>query len=74
MQALRAGWTGQAQLSTPALRDGIERLNRSFGVAGAFVARFGPGRTHDGAAAYRMLHFASSCSCFQYAGPVRDTA
>jgi ABC-type branched-subunit amino acid transport system substrate-binding protein len=73
-QALRAGWTGQAQLSTPALRDGIERLGRTFSSAGAFAARFGPGRPHDGAAAYRMLHFGSSCSCFQYAGPVRDTA
>jgi ABC-type branched-subunit amino acid transport system substrate-binding protein len=72
-QALRAGWTGEAQLSTLSLRDGIERLGRSFGVAGAFVARFGSGR-HDGAAAYRMLHFGSSCSCFQYAGPIRDTA
>ncbi|MCW2572836.1 MAG: hypothetical protein JWO88_2894 [Frankiales bacterium] len=73
-QLLRAGWTGQAQLSTASLRDGVESLGRSFAVARAFVARFEPGRLHDGAAAYRMLHFGSSCSCFQYSGPVRDTA
>jgi hypothetical protein len=73
-QLLRAGWTDQAQLSTASLREGVERLGRSFAVARAFVARFEPGRLHDGAAAYRMLHWGSSCSCFQYAGPVHDTA
>jgi hypothetical protein len=73
MQLLRAGWTGQTQLSTASLRVGVEQLGRSFAVARAFVARFEPRRLHDGAAAYRMLHFGSSCSCFQYFGPVRDT-
>jgi hypothetical protein len=73
-QLLRAGWSGQTQLGTASLREGIERLGRSFAVARAFAARFEPGRTHDGAAAYRMLHWGSGCSCFQYAGPVHDTA
>jgi hypothetical protein len=71
-QLLRAGWANQRELSTTSLRTGIDGLGTAFRVAGSFSARLAASR-HDGASGYRILQFDGSCSCFQYAGPVRTT-
>jgi hypothetical protein len=69
-QLLRQAWMQEPTLTAPALADGVAGLGTSFDVAGSFAARFSATQ-HDGADAYRMLHYVSACSCFEYRGGVR---
>jgi ABC-type branched-subunit amino acid transport system substrate-binding protein len=52
-------------------RRAAEALGEAFRPASTFRTRLSPGRTHDGAAAYRLVAFDDSCECFRYTSGVR---
>ena len=52
-------------------RRAAEALGNAFRPASTFRTSFAPGRTHDGAGAYRLVAFNDSCGCFEYRSPVR---
>jgi hypothetical protein len=68
LSLLQSAFSGTGSDITPAgLQAGVERLGSSFSSAVTWATQFGPGR-HDGAAAYRILTFDSSCKCYHYTG------
>jgi ABC-type branched-subunit amino acid transport system substrate-binding protein len=52
------------------IRRAAESLGDRFRPAATFRTSLAPGRTHDGAGAYRMVAFNDECACFRYTGPV----
>jgi hypothetical protein len=52
------------------LRTGAEALG-TVPAASTFRSTFAPGRTHDGAGAYRVFAFKDDCGCYQYVSPLR---
>lgn len=61
----KAGFEAASALTNVGLVQGVERLGTSYDSAVTGPTRFAPGR-HFGAAAYRAIAFATSCSCFRY--------
>ncbi len=68
---LRAVLTSAAVTDDVTFRRAAEALGGSFRSASTFRTALGAGRTHDGAAAYRLLAFDDACSCYRYRTPVR---
>jgi hypothetical protein len=56
------------QFSPIGLASSTAALGTSYDSPFTFRTRFSAGR-HDGADAYRLAFYSSSCSCFQYSGP-----
>jgi ABC-type branched-subunit amino acid transport system substrate-binding protein len=56
-----------------AFQEAVRGTGSSYTSAMTFRTRFGPGR-NDGAAAYRMLAFQGSCTCFAYDGRIEPMA
>lgn len=52
-------------------RQSAEALGSTFRSASTFRTSLAPGRTHDGATAYRLLAFDDGCSCYRYRTAVR---
>ena len=61
---------GLTTVTPAAFAAAVDRVGTRFASASAFGTNFSLGH-HDGAAAYRMNRFNSSCSCFQYVGGVQ---
>jgi ABC-type branched-subunit amino acid transport system substrate-binding protein len=68
---LRDVFASASGTDVTSFRRAAEGLGSSFRPAATFRTAFGPGRTHDGASAYRLLAFDDRCGCFGYRSAVR---
>jgi hypothetical protein len=68
---LRDAFNVGAAPDEASIRRAAESLANSVTPASTFRSAFSPGRTHDGAAAYRLIAFQDSCKCYKYISAVR---
>lgn len=63
---LRDAFNAGATPDELGIRRAAESLANTVTAAATFRSSFAPGRTHDGAAAYRLIAFQDACSCYKY--------
>jgi hypothetical protein len=69
--ANKAKQQGSSSLTPQTISKAVGALGNSPGIAAAeFGVAFGPNQ-HAGGSLYRDMQFSTSCSCFQYVGPLR---
>ncbi len=68
---LRDALADTTSLTAAGFQAGVAGLGSRFRAANTYRTSFAPGRTADGAAAYRLLRFEDPCGCFRYASGER---
>jgi ABC-type branched-subunit amino acid transport system substrate-binding protein len=68
---LRDVFNAGASPNEASIRRVAESLGDRFRPAATFLTTYAPGRTHDGASAYRLLAFQDPCGCYKYVSPQR---
>jgi hypothetical protein len=68
---LRDVFAAGASPDEASIRRAAESLGETFKPAATFQTSFSVGRTHDGAALYRLIAFQDTCSCYSYTSPAR---
>ncbi len=66
---LRDAFKAGASPDEAGIRRAAESLGDTFRAAATFQSTSAPGRTHDGASAYRLLAFHDACTCYRYTTP-----
>lgn len=68
---LRDAFDAGATPDETGIRRAAESLANTVAPAATFRTSFAPGRTHDGATAYRLIAFQDACKCYKYISAVR---
>lgn len=73
IELVRLALSGEVNPVASRFVTAVEGFGTRLRVASTFTSRFSS-RQHDGVGSYRFLQYVGDCSCFRYAGPLREDA